>query len=45
VLHDPDYRAHAQGIAASMARARGVPRLAELVDELTSNVRTRPEGQ
>ena len=34
VLRDPGYRANAERLAASMARAGGVARLAELVDDL-----------
>jgi len=34
VLRDSSYRETAQRIAASMARAGGVARLAEIVDEL-----------
>jgi UDP:flavonoid glycosyltransferase YjiC (YdhE family) len=34
VLRDPGYRANAQRVAASMARAGGLSRLAELVDEI-----------
>ena len=36
VLHNSSYRESAQRIAASMARAGGVARLAEIVDELVA---------
>lgn len=34
VLRDPRYRTRARGIAASMERAGGLPRLAEIVDQV-----------
>ncbi len=42
VLHEPRYRASAQRIAASMARARGMAHLAELVDRLAATPHPRP---
>jgi UDP:flavonoid glycosyltransferase YjiC (YdhE family) len=40
VLGDPRYRASAQRIAASMARAGGLPHLAEIVDQLAVKARS-----
>ena len=42
VLHDASYRASAQRIAASMAQARGVTHLAELVDQLAATPHPSP---
>ena len=40
VLDDPTYRAKAEHIAASMARAGGLEQVAEVVDGLASHART-----
>jgi UDP:flavonoid glycosyltransferase YjiC (YdhE family) len=45
VLHDPDYRARAQRIAESMARAGGIAELTRLVGTLVSTARPSPSGQ
>ena len=45
VLHDPGYRASAERIAASMARAGGVAQIAEIVDAVASTARTTSRGQ
>lgn len=44
VLQEPGYRASAQAIATSIARAGGMERLAGLVDQLTSTLSSTPEG-
>jgi UDP:flavonoid glycosyltransferase YjiC (YdhE family) len=41
VLREPTYRENAQRIGASMAGAGGMPRLAEIVDELAGSKRAR----
>ncbi len=45
VLQDPDYRARAEHIAASMARAGGMAELMGLVDTLASTGRPSASGQ
>ena len=45
VLHDPGYRARAELVAASMARAGGITQLAGLVDGLAASARTSPGAQ
>jgi MGT family glycosyltransferase len=45
VLSEPRYRENARRIAASMARAGGVGRLAELVDELAVTGSATPDGR
>jgi len=45
VLRDPRYRAGAQRIAASMAAAGGITRLADIVDELAVTAPTTPGDQ
>ena len=45
VLRDPRYRASAERMAARMAEAGGVTRLADIVDELSITRRTTPHEQ
>ena len=42
VLQEPGYRVKAQAIAASIARSGGMPRLAQIVDDLMLVRRSRP---